>query len=80
MILTSNSGFAKWGQVFGDPVVATALLDRTFAQTPCSPRRRSSAAQEWSHRSIKRLITKPAKVGARRLTLFLARIVCRIQF
>ncbi len=28
MILTSNRGFAEWGQVFGDPVVATALLDR----------------------------------------------------
>src|SRR5262245_46012570 len=28
MILTSNRGFAKWGDVFGDPVVATALLDR----------------------------------------------------
>lgn len=26
MILTSNRGFAKWGEVFGDPVVATALL------------------------------------------------------
>ena len=28
MILTSNRGFAVWGDVFGDPVVATALLDR----------------------------------------------------
>ena len=28
MILTSNRGFAEWGQVFGDPFVATALLDR----------------------------------------------------
>ncbi len=28
MILTSNRGFAEWGDVFGDPVVATALLDR----------------------------------------------------
>ena len=28
MILTSNRGFAEWGQVFGDPVIATALLDR----------------------------------------------------
>jgi hypothetical protein len=24
MILTSNHGFAEWGEVFGDPVVATA--------------------------------------------------------
>ena len=28
MILTSNRGSAEWGEVFGAPVVATALLDR----------------------------------------------------
>ena len=28
MILTSNRGFAEWGDVFNDTVVATALLDR----------------------------------------------------
>lgn len=28
MILTSNRGFSEWGEVFGDTVVATALLDR----------------------------------------------------
>lgn len=28
MILTSNRGFAEWGDVFGDPVVAIALLQR----------------------------------------------------
>ena len=28
MILTSNRGFAEWGEVFNDNVVATALLDR----------------------------------------------------
>ena len=28
MVLTSNRGFSEWDQVFGDPVVATALLDR----------------------------------------------------
>jgi DNA replication protein DnaC len=28
MILTSNHGFSEWGEVFGGPVVATALLDR----------------------------------------------------
>jgi hypothetical protein len=96
MILTSNRGFVEWGEVFGDPVVATALLDRllhhavviqiegssyrlrthadlvpehirsnalipppalTAAQAP------RSAAQKWSHRSLNRLITNPAKVG-----------------
>jgi IstB-like ATP binding protein len=28
MILTSNRGFAEWGDILGDSVVATALLDR----------------------------------------------------
>lgn len=28
MILTTNRGFAEWADVFGDPVVATALLAR----------------------------------------------------
>ena len=28
MILTSNRGFAEWGDLFDDPVVATALIDR----------------------------------------------------
>jgi DNA replication protein DnaC len=28
MILTSNRGFGEWGEIFGDVVVATALLDR----------------------------------------------------
>lgn len=30
MILTSNRGFAEWGEIFGDSVVATALLDRVL--------------------------------------------------
>lgn len=28
MIMTSNRGFAEWADIFGDAVVATALLDR----------------------------------------------------
>nr|WP_283810230.1 ATP-binding protein [Bradyrhizobium sp. UNPA324] len=28
MILISNRAFAEWGEIFGDSVVATALLDR----------------------------------------------------
>jgi hypothetical protein len=53
MILTSNRGFAEWGEVFGDPVVATALLDRLLhhavvhsdrrLQLPAAPARRSDA-------------------------------------
>jgi len=28
IILTSNKGFGDWGEVLGDPVIATAILDR----------------------------------------------------
>ncbi len=27
-IITSNKGFTEWGELFGDPVVVTAILDR----------------------------------------------------
>jgi DNA replication protein DnaC len=32
IILTSNRGFADWGQVFADPVVAGAIVDRLLHQ------------------------------------------------
>lgn len=28
IILTSNQSFGQWGEIFGDPVIATAILDR----------------------------------------------------
>lgn len=28
MVLTSNRGFGQWGEVFGDSIIATAILDR----------------------------------------------------
>ena len=28
MILTSNQSFGSWGEIFGDRVIATAILDR----------------------------------------------------
>ena len=33
IILTSNKTFSEWGQVFGDEVLATAILDRLLH--PC---------------------------------------------
>ena len=30
MILTSNQSFGSWGDVFGDRVIATAILDRVL--------------------------------------------------
>ena len=33
MLITSNRSVAKWGAVFGDPVVATAILDRLLSHS-----------------------------------------------
>jgi DNA replication protein DnaC len=38
-ILASNRGFAEWGEVLGDPVVATARLDRLLHHAVVNPDR-----------------------------------------
>ena len=40
MILTSNRGFAEWGEIFDDTIVGTALLDRLLhhARVASAPR------------------------------------------
>ena len=42
MIVTSNRGFAERGEVFDDPVVATALLDRLLHHVVVIPITRAS--------------------------------------
>jgi DNA replication protein DnaC len=65
MILTSNRGFAEWGDVFGDPVVATALLDRLLHHASViqiegsSYRLRQHADLVPEHIRSKSLITPP---------------------
>jgi DNA replication protein DnaC len=65
MILTSNRGFAEWGDVFGDPVVATALLDRLLHHAVViqiegsSYRLRQHANLVPEHVRSKALITPP---------------------
>ena len=65
MILTSNRGFAEWGEVFGDPVVATALLDRLLHHAVViqiegsSYRLRQPADLVPEHVRSKALITPP---------------------
>ena len=67
MILTSNRGFAEWGEVFGDPVVATALLDRLLHHAVviqiegASYRLRQHADLVPEHVRSKALITPPAR-------------------
>jgi DNA replication protein DnaC len=66
MILTSNRGFAEWGEVFGDAVVATALLDRLLHHAVViqiegsSYRLRQHAELMPEHVRSKALITPPA--------------------
>jgi DNA replication protein DnaC len=66
MILTSNRGFAEWGDVFGDPVVATALLDRLLHHAivvqieGSSYRLRQHAELMPEHVRSKALIAPPA--------------------
>jgi len=69
MILTSNRGFAEWGEVFGDPVVATALLDRLLHHAVvvqvegASYRLRQHADLVPEHIRSKALIHPPASVA-----------------
>src|SRR6202789_2339665 len=65
MILTSNRGFAEWGDIFGDSVVATALLDRLLHHAVVlqiegsSYRLRQHAELMPEHVRSKALITPP---------------------
>lgn len=67
MILTSNRGFAEWGEVFGDPVVATALLDRLLHHAVVvqiegsSYRLRQHAELMPEHLRSKAVISPPAQ-------------------
>jgi DNA replication protein DnaC len=67
MILTSNRGFAEWGEIFGDSVVATALLDRLL-HAPCRghPDRRLQLPPAPARRSDARA---PALQGTDQLTI-----------
>jgi DNA replication protein DnaC len=67
MIITSNRGFAEWGEVFGDPVVATALLDRLLHHAVViqiegsSYRLRQHAALVPEHARATSLVNPPPK-------------------
>jgi DNA replication protein DnaC len=34
LILTSNQSVGQWAEVFGDPIIATAILDRLLHHSP----------------------------------------------
>ena len=72
MILTSNRGFSEWGEVFGDTVVATALLDRLLHHAiviqieGSSYRLRQHAALVPENVRTRSLITTPTPPQKRR--------------
>jgi DNA replication protein DnaC len=37
LIVTSNKAFGRWGEVFGDEVVAAAMIDRLSTTPKSSP-------------------------------------------
>lgn len=56
IILTSNKGFGEWGEVLGDSVIATAILDRLLHHSHVlrHPRRELSPAGEEAGRALRR--------------------------
>ena len=49
IVLTSNKAFSEWGSVFGDEVLATAILDRLLHHCESSPpaERKASADRHF---------------------------------
>ena len=72
MILTSNRGFAEWGEIFGDRVAATALFDRLLHHVVViqiegsSYRLRQHAELVPEHIRSKALINPPLPAPRRR--------------
>lgn len=72
MIMTGNRGFGEWADIFGDAVVATALLDRLLHHAVVIPiegnsyRLREHAALIPDHMRLRHPLTDPAAVPAKR--------------
>ena len=58
MMVTSNRAVGEWGSVFGDPVVATAILDRLLHHSQVVTIRGESYRLREKRRSG--LLQKPA--------------------
>ena len=58
MLVTSNRAVGEWGSVFGDPVVATAILDRLLHHSHVITIRGDSYGLREKRRSG--LLQKPA--------------------
>ena len=66
MVMTGNRGFGEWADIFGDAVVATALLDRLLHHAVVIPiegnsyRLREHAALIPEHMRPRHTLTEPA--------------------
>jgi DNA replication protein DnaC len=63
MILTSNRGFGEWAEIFGDPVVASALLDRLLHHAIVI----AIEGNSYRLREHAELVPEPLRSAARRL-------------
>lgn len=68
LIVTSNQRFGKWGEIFGDPVIATAILDRILHHsTVVNIRGESFRIKEKRKSGLlnqdKELLAEPMEVG-----------------
>ncbi|MGN6059041.1 MAG: IS21-like element helper ATPase IstB [Sphingomicrobium sp.] len=66
MLVTSNRAVGEWGAVFGDPVVATAILDRLLHCQSARKRDPLSAARKASKRALAEIDRNTA--GGSRMT------------
>jgi DNA replication protein DnaC len=63
VILTSNRGFGEWAEIFGDPVVASALLDRLLHHAIVI----AIEGNSYRLREHAELVPEPLRSAARRL-------------
>lgn len=63
MILTSNRGFGEWAEIFGDPVVASALLDRLLHHAIVI----AIEGNSYRLREHAELVPEPLRAAARQL-------------
>jgi DNA replication protein DnaC len=57
IILTSNKSYGDWGSIFGDPIIATAILDRLLHHSTTINIRRES--YRLKDRRRPRLLPRP---------------------
>jgi DNA replication protein DnaC len=66
-VLTSNKGFEDWGEVFGDDVLASALIDRLVHHCHIVNIRGNSFRMR-QHADLQHLLTAPAEPASARST------------